>query len=99
MTWSKIIQGLKSKYNIFCYFPHIKRENFNSILKETRLLDIFLPHEPRLPIKLDTIQTQQRTAFCGSYNQVQERNYKETQCGCIAGGLKFIERRKETRCD
>ena len=39
-----------------------------------RLLDIYLPHEPRLPIKLDHIRTQQRTAFCGSYNQIQEKN-------------------------
>ena len=42
-----------------------------------RLLDKYLPHEPRLPIKLDPAQTQQPTAFCGSYNQIQERNYKK----------------------
>ena len=42
-----------------------------------RLLDIYLPHEPRLPMKLDP----SKTAFCSSYNQIQERNYKETQCG------------------
>ena len=65
----------------FSVFPHSMRKIFNSFFKEMRLLDIYLPHEPRLLIKLDPARTQQPTAFCGSYNQIQERNYKETQCG------------------
>ena len=60
--------------------PHSKRENFTSIFKEMQLLDIYLTPEPRLPMKLDPARTQQPTAFCGSFNQIQERKYKETHC-------------------
>ena len=75
-----MVQGNLSfeiKIRSFLLLPHSKRKNFNSIFKEMRLLDIYLPHEPRLPMKLDP----SKTAFCSSYNQIQERNYKETQCG------------------